>query len=398
MQDNILPGQSIVGTCPECGGSLLMPTVWMATVPPPITCNSCGAIFEKLPLMDRFKKVQKIKTITITTTNTDDLTQIKIDQDYQKFKPGPNKKKLILTIGLPGSGKTTWAEKFIKDNGYFIWRDECPARAAGFLDTHMTWFYNSNRDDLRFEIYKKYNIKGNQEKEITKIQEERVLKAFKYGRSVIISDTNLNEKTQNRWKQISNENDVDFEIKDFTNVDLDTCIENDLKRERSVGRDVIMNMHFKYIRPKLYKHDNKKVNKPLAYIFDIDGTLALMNGKRSPYQWDKVELDDVNGEVLRMLNLLGSGQTFKIIILSGRDGVCKSQTTNWLAAHNISYDALFMRQENDMRKDSIIKKEIFMEHINSEYNIMGVFDDREQVVNMWRDLGLTCFQVADGIF
>ena len=52
-----------------------------------------------------------------------------------------------------------------------------------------------------------------------------------------------------------------------------------------------------------------------------------------------------------------------------------------------------MRKTDDSRKDSIIKKEIFLEHIDKEYNVMSVFDDRPQVIRMWRDLGLFVFDV-----
>jgi hypothetical protein len=57
-----------------------------------------------------------------------------------------------------------------------------------------------------------------------------------------------------------------------------------------------------------------------------------------------------------------------------------------------------MRETGDRRKDSIIKKEIFDRHIRDVYNIEFVLDDRNQVVELWRSLGLTCLQVADGDF
>ena len=62
------------------------------------------------------------------------------------------------------------------------------------------------------------------------------------------------------------------------------------------------------------------------------------------------------------------------------------------------YLALFMRPYGDSRKDSVVKREIFEREIQSRYQVVGVFDDRMQVVRMWRDLGLTVFQVADGDF
>ena len=62
------------------------------------------------------------------------------------------------------------------------------------------------------------------------------------------------------------------------------------------------------------------------------------------------------------------------------------------------YDALFMRAEGDSRRDSIVKQEIFDTDVRDRWRVVGVFDDRQQVVRMWRGLGLTVFQVAEGDF
>lgn len=131
-----------------------------------------------------------------------------------------------------------------------------------------------------------------------------------------------------------------------------------------------------------------------AYIFDIDGTLAI-RGDRSPFNWSKVGLDTVNEPVRKVLDRLEVD--FPIIILSGRDEVCREETEKWLKDNDIKYDKLFMRPEGNNEKDSIIKKRIY-DDIKTRYNILGVFDDRNQVVEMWRSLGLTCFQVAEGNF
>lgn len=131
-----------------------------------------------------------------------------------------------------------------------------------------------------------------------------------------------------------------------------------------------------------------------AYIFDIDGTLAI-RGDRSPFNWSKVGLDTVNEPVRKVLDRLEID--FPIIILSGRDEVCREETEKWLRDNSIKYDELHMRPKNNNEKDSIIKRRIY-DDIKNRYNILGVFDDRNQVVEMWRSLGLTCFQVAEGNF
>ena len=57
-----------------------------------------------------------------------------------------------------------------------------------------------------------------------------------------------------------------------------------------------------------------------------------------------------------------------------------------------------MRATGDFRPDSVVKEEIYNNHIKDNYYVAGVFDDRDSVVKLWRDLGLTCFQVYYGDF
>jgi len=88
-----------------------------------------------------------------------------------------------------------------------------------------------------------------------------------------------------------------------------------------------------------------------------------------------------------------------IIFCSGRDAVCRPETEAWLDLFvGVPYEALFMRPEGDGRKDAVVKREIFDQDIRDSWRIVGVFDDRQQVVRMWRALGLTVFQVAEGDF
>ena len=57
-----------------------------------------------------------------------------------------------------------------------------------------------------------------------------------------------------------------------------------------------------------------------------------------------------------------------------------------------------MRNANDYRPDEVIKKEIYEREIKGKYDIICVFDDRNKVVDMWREEGFLCCQVADGDF
>lgn len=132
-----------------------------------------------------------------------------------------------------------------------------------------------------------------------------------------------------------------------------------------------------------------------AIIVDIDGTLAIRRD-RGPYDWSKVGQDDVNDTIRKLLIRYRSIQ--QLILVSGRDECCRSETIDWLKRNNIAYDELFMRPEGNNEKDSIIKKRIYEDHIKGKFNVDFVLDDRNQVVKMWRELGLTCLQVAEGDF
>ena len=120
---------------------------------------------------------------------------------------------------------------------------------------------------------------------------------------------------------------------------------------------------------------------------------------RSPYHWHRVGEDTVSPAVEAAVRAFaGAPDGFAVVLLSGRDGVCRPETEEWLARHEIPYDELYMRAAGDNRRDSIVKAELFDAHIRQRYRIVAFLDDRDQVVRMWRRMGLVCFQVAEGIF
>ena len=144
-------------------------------------------------------------------------------------------------------------------------------------------------------------------------------------------------------------------------------------------------------------------------IFDLDGTLALIDDRRDlatkdngKFDWDvffnpdNISLDLPNQPVIDMANLL-SKQGFRIFILSGRSDVTHQATVNWLNDNGIWWDHLVMRPQNHLYLPDNDLKQMWLDSIGKD-NVAMVFDDRNQVVDMWRQNGLTCFQVADGNF
>jgi hypothetical protein len=137
----------------------------------------------------------------------------------------------------------------------------------------------------------------------------------------------------------------------------------------------------------------------MVWICDIDGTLAL-RGDRSPYDWVRVGEDEPNPPVVTVVRaLMGSGR--EVRYMSGRMEQCRDATVAWLREHVMSSmlpSDLWMRADGDMRPDQVVKRELYEQHVRGFYEVEGVIDDRNRVVSMWRSIGLTCLQVADGNF
>lgn len=199
--------------------------------------------------------------------------------------------------------------------------------------------------------------------------------------------------------------DIDYRVFD---ISIEKALERDAKREATVGEAVIKKMYkdFKILMDSfdfqpVIKTDRKHLTPNFeskledAVIFDIDGTLALM-GKRGPFDWDDVYKDSINEIVSEQLAFHKS-KGRKILVVTGRDGVCRKVTEDWLDLHELEYDEMFMRPNDDYRKDTAIKKEIYLNEIKDKYNVLAVYDDRLQVIRTWFELGLYVFTVNQGI-
>lgn len=149
-----------------------------------------------------------------------------------------------------------------------------------------------------------------------------------------------------------------------------------------------------------------KENKPGVWLVDIDGTVALMDG-RGPFDWHRVYEDKPNHDVIRVIRILAQMTQMRsddnlpsIMFLSGRLETCRLDTERWLRENVWSYwRALHMRPEVDQyMPDQQLKRRIYREEIEPNYQVLGVFDDRRKVVDMWRAMGLTVFHTAAGEF
>lgn len=140
-----------------------------------------------------------------------------------------------------------------------------------------------------------------------------------------------------------------------------------------------------------------------AVIFDIDGTLANIDHRLhhlyggSPDRWTaffSAMDDDAIVEPIRELLWCVRDAGKKVVLCSGRPDNYREKTEKWLAVNGVEYDALYMRQEGDTRADHVVKAQLLRELREDGYDPFIVVDDRQSVVDMWRDSGLTCLQCA----
>lgn len=297
------------------------------------------------------------------------------------------KLKVKILIGIPASGKSTWADNFVHKNSDWV---------------------KVSRDDFRSMLKSQPICEPKIESLINTIQDNVILDSLSKGLNVIIDNTNLKQSyIEHFCELVKYQASVEFQVFD---ISIDKAIDRNSLRDKKVPEIAIRKMFKEYkilvdsfdpsTRPqirKIYKNPILDKTKEDAIICDIDGTLSHMNGKRGPFDWNHVDKDDVDiiiADRLRKHRELGE----KIIIVTGRDFSCKELTIEWLNFYEIPFDEIHMRPENDYRKDNIIKKEIFDNHLKDIYNILFVYDDRNQVVNMWRELGIKTFQVEPGNF
>lgn len=280
-------------------------------------------------------------------------------------------KQLVLTVGLPASGKSTFAKKWVKEG---------PNRVR------------VNRDSLRLMIHgEAFDYKF--EDDVTDA-EFACIKAFiNLGKDIIVDECNINPKTREHLRAIAAQYNYEFVIKDFMHVSVEECIKRDSHRSTPVGKDVIERFYYQY-----WEKQTKPANEgqELAIICDIDGTIAHSPDKNFKHGRDvsKDIIDPAVQMILDSMNIFG----YETLFVSGREDRDRAATEAWLNKYHLIYDKLWMRPTGNNDNDKIIKKDIYMKHIQGKYKVLFVLDDRPRLVRMWRaELGLKCLQVGPNI-
>lgn len=296
-----------------------------------------------------------------------------------------SKLKLIVCRGLPASGKTMWADHYIREHSDTVKIEKDEIRKEGRL--FEDGVYNHRRGDEGIVI---------------KERDRRIREALQEGKSVISSDTNLLSKHIVQMSNIARQNNAKIEVVNFLDVALGELIYRDSRRDdKMVGEQVIRKMFHDHVK-KMSTFLEYDPDLPFVVISDLDGTLTLGPKDRSPYEWQKVGNDDLNIGVAHLLDGVKMINYAKVFIFSGRDEVCRLETETWLEKNDIEYDKLYMRRSDHLNEggghvaDTKVKMEMIEKYIRGKYNILLWFEDRPKIADMLRDVyGINVAQLGD---
>lgn len=299
---------------------------------------------------------------------------------------------IIVMRGLPGSGKSTWAQQAATETGSII----------------------VSRDQIRQDLFNQAGrLTHEQEQVVSNVEEQLVSTYLNAGKQVIIDAMHLRPKYIRKWYKFTN----DVSIQEMPVLSIEDLIARDADRgDKTVGESVIRVLHKRFTKNGKLHPAPPPPEKPLTYtyervqnvptkthtvIVDLDGTLAHHDetNYRGHHDYHLVGNDYYNLDILKLVRLLKADGN-KIVFVSGRPDSCRPETEHWLTLGGFfegSYD-LHMRATGDNRRDDVVKYEIFKEHIEPDHYIKYVLDDRNRVVNMWRALGFRTLQVAEGDF
>ena len=299
------------------------------------------------------------------------------------------KKKLILTRGIQGSGKSTWAHQ---------WVEEDPENRVRI-----------NNDDIR-NMLGPYWI-PNRESLVSDIKKSVAQDSMSRGYNIVIDNMNLNPKEIKFWQDIVHNNEVnpiskyiyEIEFKDFF-IPLEECIRRDAMRPNPIGEKTIRDTWRRYKHFIQTSEVERYVNnlkhyegKPKCIVIDMDSTVCFNMSKRPWYGEGAAEgmVDDIPNtgvcDIIRQLQ-----EQYLIVVATGRDTSQEEVTKQWLARQGINADEFYFRTNGDYRKGVEIKKEEITA-ILEKYDIVAIFEDCEPIVQMYRDMGLTVLQPNKGL-
>lgn len=305
-----------------------------------------------------------------------------------------DKRVLIICRGIQGSGKSTWAKQ---------WCREDPEHRVRF-----------NNDDI-------CNMLGdywvpNREKLVTEAKANMITFALIKGYDVVVDNMNLNPK-EDEWIRTLCANiekdkgiHVDIEYKDFW-TPVEECIRRDAMRPNPIGEKVIRQTWRRYkdfiIHEEIMAAKAKSLvqdtNLPAAIIVDMDATVCLNTSGRPFYGEGAAEgmlTDEPITPVIELIRNFCDNYPAKLIILTGREDTpeVRKATEQWLENNWLHPDILLMRPAKSFTAGSMCKKKLYEDNIKGKFYIPFVLEDNCKCVEMWRNEGLICLQPNEGKF
>lgn len=303
--------------------------------------------------------------------------------------------QIILTRGLPGSGKSTYAREWVAAD---------PDNRA-----------NISRDDIRMKLFGEWYPKQNRsEKEnaVTHQQHLLIRKAIAEGKTVMVDDTNLNPKVFSTFGNLASELNVPLSHMDFS-ITVDESIRRQNGREKPVPADAIRKMAREYMGPngEFHLFPNTYPVKPFitpdsrqaTIAFDADGTLvdvsSISHLVRGAYKdFDRFHRSSLwspaNQDVVSLAQEAVE-RGFKVIVVTAREELYRDVTQAWMDKNGVPYENIFMRGLGDRRPDYIAKRYMF-EEINKHYDVVHFVDDRYDIAEVWKSHGIETTIVSGG--
>lgn len=300
--------------------------------------------------------------------------------------------KIICTVGLPCSSKSTWAKEFIKKE---------PGK-----------WKRVNKDLIR-EMLDDSIWSPENEEFVNNVQENIIRASLRKNINIVNDNTNLSPRIFKRMIELAQEAGGDIQVfEKIFDLDVDECVKRDALRhgKACVGEKVIRDMYKKYdlkygypkpkseyVPKKEYCNNTMVIDqddklKP-CIICDIDGSISQPTG-RNVFDTAKCLSDTPVKFVIDYIEMAHSKE-IKIIFLTGRSEKYRDLTNEWLDTY-LSFDDydLIMRPDNDQKQDALYKEEVYLSKIKGQYYIASILEDRPRIVRLLREkYNLPVFQL-----
>lgn len=339
--------------------------------------------------------------------------------------------KLTLTHGLPGSGKSTWAEAEVAKD---------PANRV-----------RVNRDDIRTELFGEKYHKGDfpqkSESQVTQVHQRRVREGLAAGKQVYCDDTNLNPRFMGQLAQLASNYGAEFEQKYF-DVPVAECKRRNALRAAAGGRDVpefvidrmahgqggkggayddeghikefVVSSNFQaFAVPRstpgmrLLADLNKRLEVKYPFkgkaivLVDVDGTLAVNHHEANrafgrpgqkkdfPYFFRSIEQAKVNAAVRDLANTMRDKDNLSIVVLTGREDGYAKELIAFIERSGLKVSRVIAKRAGDFRPDSDFKREQ-LANLRAEGLIpVHSIDDRERSVRIYEEDGIMVSRVKE---